>query len=368
MTSASAWRPSRRSTSRRPTSTPTRGYSSPRPGRCRLRDHAAVLPCRRLRLARRPGARTRLRPADHPRHHADHAAEPDQAVRRAVRHLGPTRGRRCLRRCRRPGRGTPDRDQARDSALRRTPRSGRTRSALLHPQPIQRDPADLRRPAGAGQPRPAESSAWETRAHEAQSGRHGFRNRPQRHRTVRWFAWRSQTRPTMSPPRWRRWPSSLRRAGARLRESKSPIATSRPPRCRCFPATTKTASRPRAFRAQHQLTVRVRELAQVGAVISAGIVAGENRVTIDSVEPVAGRHGALESQAREAAVADARRKASELATRRQRSSERCWQSPKCRAAVSSRAPSRWRWPMPADPIEAGEETVAVTVEVTFALD
>jgi len=134
-----------------------------------------------------------------------------------------------------------------------------------------------------------------------------------------------------------------------------------------FPRYDKDGQQTSGFRAQHQLTVRVRDLAEVGAVISAGIVAGENRVTLDSVNLSLAETTLLETQAREAAVADARRKASELAML----AEAQLGAVLAIAEVPSSGvePRAFKMAM-ADvggSIEAGEEAVRVTLEVTFVL-
>ena len=65
--------------------------------RCDPRDHAAVLPRRRLPRLRRARARGRRRHAHPPRHHADHLARPPAPRPRADRRGAPRRARRRTR-------------------------------------------------------------------------------------------------------------------------------------------------------------------------------------------------------------------------------------------------------------------------------
>lgn len=122
------------------------------------------------------------------------------------------------------------------------------------------------------------------------------------------------------------------------------------------------------FRAQHQVSVTVRNLDDLGAVVSAAVEAGQDRVTIDSVGLGIADTMALESRAREAAVADARRKATELATQADAGLGPIVAMAESTAAgVQPRAFKLAAADVGGMPIEAGEESVSVSVEVTFAL-
>jgi len=135
-----------------------------------------------------------------------------------------------------------------------------------------------------------------------------------------------------------------------------------------FPRYDKDGQQARGFRAQHQLTVRVRDLSEVGAVISAGIVPGENRVTLDSVSLSLAETATLETQARTAAFADARRRASELADLADRQIGPVVAV--AEVAMGGGFEPRAFKMATADvggSIEAGEESVSVTLEVTFEL-
>ena len=134
-----------------------------------------------------------------------------------------------------------------------------------------------------------------------------------------------------------------------------------------YPRYDKDGQQTNGFQAQHQVSVRVRDLTKVGAVISAGVDAGDDRVTIDSVSLGVADATAARSQAREAAFADARRSAAELA----RHANAELTSVVTIAEVASGGGVEPRaFKLAADaslPIEAGEEAVVVSLEVTFAL-
>lgn len=121
------------------------------------------------------------------------------------------------------------------------------------------------------------------------------------------------------------------------------------------------------YRAQHQVRADVRQLGELGGVISAAVEVGDNHVTIDSVGLGLADTETLESQAREAAVADARRRAAELAGH----AGAQLGSVVAVAEVTSVGGQPRGFKLAADTgvmIEPGEQTVAVSVEVTFALD
>lgn len=122
------------------------------------------------------------------------------------------------------------------------------------------------------------------------------------------------------------------------------------------------------FRAQHQVSATVRRLDDLSAVISAAVAAGDNQVTIDSVSLGLADASAVESRAREAAVADARRKAAELAGHADASLGAVLAVVEAAAAgIQPRAYKLAAADAGGVPIETGEESVTVHVEVTFAL-
>ena len=313
MSSASASRPSPRSTSRPPTSTPTRGSWWPRREAgadfaitqlfFRADDYVALVD--RVNAL---GCDLPIIPGIMP------ITQLSQIKRFAELsgHHRPAGGRGGVRRRHRACRGAPDRHPARDQALRRAARAWCSRSALLHAEPVERDQADLRR-----SPR-----RWPTSA-ELSSGRLPTCQTRRMDRTSPSSAPAARQprsglrhpQPLRRAPRPTMWPSHLRRSRRPSVESASKARDlggrrprlRRPPRCRSSRATTSRASRRTGFRAQHGLGIRVRKLDDLGTVINGLVAVGDNQVTIDSVGLGLADTSRLESQAREAAFADARR-------------------------------------------------------------
>ncbi|CAA9330517.1 MAG: 5,10-methylenetetrahydrofolate reductase, partial [uncultured Frankineae bacterium] len=114
------------------------------PRRRRLRDHADVLPRRRLPAPARPGRRHRLRGADHPGRHARDERRADRADGGPVRRGLPARARRrAARRRRRPGRRAARGRRRGDRDVRPAAGRGRAGAALHHPEPVDGDAGDL---------------------------------------------------------------------------------------------------------------------------------------------------------------------------------------------------------------------------------
>lgn len=136
-----------------------------------------------------------------------------------------------------------------------------------------------------------------------------------------------------------------------------------------FPSYDEQGRQVVGYRAQHSVTVKVRRLDDLSAVVGAGVDAGSNQVTIDSIGLGLADPTAVESEAREAAVADARRKGAELAGHAgARLGSVLALSEVGIGAVQPRAFKLAAADVGGMPIEVGEETVTISVEVTFALD
>ena len=121
------------------------------------------------------------------------------------------------------------------------------------------------------------------------------------------------------------------------------------------------------YRASNRVTIKLRDVAKVAGVIDTLVAAGAN--DIGGINFTVSQASKLLDEAREKAVADARRKAEIYAKaagvtlgaplehfRGRRAGDRC-------------SAPRWRrrWPPPPTPIAQGEETLSVTVSVTWAI-
>lgn len=127
----------------------------------------------------------------------------------------------------------------------------------------------------------------------------------------------------------------------------------------------------RGYQGFHQLSVVVRVVDDLSAVVDAFSAAAGNALSIDSISLDLADHGPLQVQARDAAFADARAKAEQYAalaggqlgpvlTVAEGGSPRPGFA---RAAMAS----GWVEQAKSMPVESGEHTVGVTIAVTFAL-
>ena len=124
------------------------------------------------------------------------------------------------------------------------------------------------------------------------------------------------------------------------------------------------------YQAQHRLSVVVRAIDQVGAVVDAVAAAAGNALSVDSIQLDLSDVSALQDEARSAAFLDARSKAQQYAALADATlgavlsvvegAGRTAPAPGMRMSMAAAAPSM--------PVEAGEQTVAASVTVTWALD
>lgn len=121
------------------------------------------------------------------------------------------------------------------------------------------------------------------------------------------------------------------------------------------------------YHVQHSFQINVQDVTQVGQLLSTAIEAGANDV--GGISFTMSDTAALQSQAREAAMADARARATELAELAGVSlgqvvfvEETSYNAPQTAAASVQYARAA------STPIETGELAVNVTVKVTFAID
>ena len=146
--SRSAWPPIPSCHPRSPDRATDRDHLAAKLERRRLRHHPVLLPRRALpRPDRRPvGARRRQ--AGRARHHADHQPQLGRSAWPScpAPRCPPELVERLDAVGRRARRGAPHRRRDRHRAVREAARRGRARAALLHAQPLDRDPRDLHEP------------------------------------------------------------------------------------------------------------------------------------------------------------------------------------------------------------------------------
>lgn len=120
------------------------------------------------------------------------------------------------------------------------------------------------------------------------------------------------------------------------------------------------------YRVSNVLSVTVRDIDQVGAVLSRGLEAGAN--TVNSVNYSISNSDALADEARELAVADARRKAEQLASL---SGVSLGEVVMIQDGQGSSAPPAFRAAFSAEaadvPVSGGQLAVNASVQIRFAL-
>ena len=143
---------------------------------------------------------------------------------------------------------------------------------------------------------------------------------------------------------------------------------SRPRGCRCSRKARRTAPGPSAivgYRASNRVTIRVRDVSKVASVIDTLVGAGANE--IGGINFMVSQASKLLDEAREKAVADARRKAEIYA----KAAGVTLGAPLSISEEGNAPPMPYRrmaaGMAAAAPVAQGEETLSVTVSVSWAI-
>jgi len=139
------------------------------------------------------------------------------------------------------------------------------------------------------------------------------------------------------------------------------------------PRWDREGTRVTGYTAHHHLTLRVRRLERLGDLVDAVAAASGNALVIDSIALELAERGPLQAQARAAAFADAQAKASQYADVAHASLGRVLSVVELAGAVPRPGPMPMAMARVAAepagmPVEAGEQTVTVSVQVAWALE
>ncbi|MGV1008986.1 MAG: SIMPL domain-containing protein [Dermatophilaceae bacterium] len=139
------------------------------------------------------------------------------------------------------------------------------------------------------------------------------------------------------------------------------------------PRWDREGSRVVGYTAHHHLTLRVRQIERLNDLVAAVAASAGNALTVDSIALDLADRGPLQASARAAAFADAQDKATQYAGFAQASLGRVLRVLELPAQAQPRpgpmpmAMARSAGESAALPVEAGEQTVGVTVQVAWEL-